>query len=279
MKKIILLSLATILCLCNVIAQPIDNSPLKLKVGTFNVGHFNQGMKGGLEVRGKNYYPNNKDVTQKYIQKEIFRWKNWIGEQSLDFFCVQEWNKFFDQDSTFIAEDELLRPYYNNIYFGDEHSWIHNGIATNYHLHNLRQKYLFQDYYALIGDLKVGNKIIQVISTHIPWTVAGHKPALDSIIKELKQYEYFVCFGDMNSSDAEILYFQELGFNIANGGSQGWFTTSSNVILNRMKDGPNSHIDNIITSKNIKIMNVSAPHTGLNDLDHLPLIAEIIITR
>ena len=279
MKKKLLFSLTAILFLCSLIAQPADNAPLKLRVGTYNVGHFNQGMKGGLEVRGKNYYPDRKEVTEKYIIKEMLGWKKWIGEQSLDFFCVQEWNRYFDQDSTFIAENELLKPYYNNIYFGNEHAWIYNGIATNHYLYNLRQKYWFQDYYALIGDLKFGNKTIHVISTHLPWTAEGHKRALDSIIAELKKYEYFICFGDMNASDAEILHFREAGFNIANGGDQGWFTTSMSVILDRMKDGPNRHIDNIITSSSIKIMNVSAPHTGLNDLDHLPLIADIIITR
>jgi endonuclease/exonuclease/phosphatase family metal-dependent hydrolase len=102
---------------------------------------------------------------------------------------------------------------------------------------------------------------------------------LDSIIVELKKYKYFICFGDTNSSDAEILRFQKEGFNIGNGGYQGWFATApGGVNLVGMKDGPNRHIDNIITSKNIKIMNVSAPHTGLNDLDHLPLVADVIIT-
>jgi len=38
------------------------------------------------------------------------------------------------------------------------------------------------------------------------------------------------------------------------------------------------NIDNIVTSENIKIMKVEAPNTGLNDLDHLPVIAEIIIS-
>jgi len=37
------------------------------------------------------------------------------------------------------------------------------------------------------------------------------------------------------------------------------------------------HIDNIITSTNITIRYVSAPTTGLNDLDHLPVLAEVLI--
>ncbi|WP_018627739.1 hypothetical protein [Niabella aurantiaca] len=280
MRKKLIFTLAGLLYLSGAMAQSENGLPVKLRVGTYNVGHFNQGMKGGLEVRGKAQYPADKEVTGKYIRQELLSWRNWIGEQSLDLLAVQEWNRYFDQDSTFKAADELLKPYYNNIYFGDEHTWIYNGIATNYRLSNLRQKYWFGDYYALIGDLKIGNKTIQVISTHIPWQVKGHAAALDSIIATLKKYKYFICFGDTNSSDAEILRFPAAGFNIANGGAQGWFVTASGgVKLDRMKDGPNRHIDNIITSKNIKIMNVSAPYTKLNDMDHLPVTADIIITE
>lgn len=261
-------------------AQSKNLLPIKLKVGTYNVGHFNQGMKGGLEVRGKAQYPESKDITVKYIKQELYSWKKWIGEQSLDIFAVQEWNKFFDQDSTFVAADELLKPYYKNTYFGTEHTWIYNGIASNYHLSNLRQKYWYEDYYALIGDLKIGDQVIQIISTHIPWQAKGNAPALKLLIADLKKYKYFICFLDTNSSDEDILGFTTAGFNIANGGPQGWFVTAASAVqLDRMKDGPNRHIDNIITSSNIKIMNVSAPYTKLNDMDHLPVIADVIITE
>ncbi|MDH7459875.1 endonuclease/exonuclease/phosphatase family protein [Chitinophagaceae bacterium 26-R-25] len=280
MKKRITLLLMTVFYVFAIMAQSSDFTPVKLRVCSYNVGHFNQGMKGGLEVRGKNYYPTNKGVIDKYIQQEMFAWRKWIGEQSFDILGVQEWNRYFDQDSTFIAEDSLLKPYYNNVYFGDEHPWIYNGIITNYRLSNLHQKYWFQDYYALIGDLKIGNKTIKVISTHIPWQKEGHKAALEAVTAELKKYEYFICFTDSNSSDADILGLQDAGFNIANGGYQGWFATASgNINLAHMKDRADTHIDEIITSKNIKIMNVSAPHNGLNDLDHLPIIADLIITE
>ena len=45
-----------------------------------------------------------------------------------------------------------------------------------------------------------------------------------------------------------------------------------------MIDMPDRHIDNIITSENIKIMNINAPLSYLNDFDHLPIIADLIIT-
>jgi len=279
MKKVFLCCIIALSFLSHSVAQERDRTPVKLRVGTYNVGHFNQGMKGGYEPKGKRFYPNKNSTTDRYIQKELLNWKKWIGEQSMDIFFVQEWNQYFDQDSTYNAADELLKPYYNNLYFGKAHTWIFNGIATNYHLQNIRTQYWYEDYYALIGDLKLGDITVQVISTHIPWQAAGHKKALEAIKNELKKYEYFICAGDFNAKDDAVLSFKEAGFNIANGGHLGWFATSRTVILDCMQDAPDRHIDNTITSSNIKIMNVSAPTTGLNDLDHLPLLADIIITK
>lgn len=251
--------------------------PLKLRVATYNVGHFNQGWAGGFRFMGN---PNAKKEHKAGVaEKQIAAWRQWISEQSLDFLGVQEWNRFFDADSLFNAEKELLTPFYNNVYFGKEHTWIYNGIATNYTLTNIRTKYTYGDYYALIGDLQIADKTITIISMHIPWQEDWHVPALDELIEDLKQYEYFICFGDTNSSDKEQMRFREAGFNMANGGYQGWFGTAGGKLTLEGRQGKeDTNIDNIITSPNIKIMNVSAPQTGLNDLDHLPVIADVIIT-
>lgn len=259
--------------------QTADKAPLKLRVGTFNVGHFNQGIKGGLEIRGKGAYPNNKTVTGKYVLGQMLGWRKWIGAQSLDIFAVEEWNYYFDQDSTFKATDELLKPYYNNIHFGTQNTWIYNGIATNYQLTNIREKHWSGEYYALIGDIKIGETTLTFISTHIPWQKQTHAPALQALLQELKKYPYFICCGDMNASDKDQLLFKQAGFNIANGGNMGWFPTTPGALARMgMLDGANRHIDQIVTSPNIKIMNVSAPHTGLNDEDHLPILADLVVT-
>lgn len=248
-------------------AQLPENVPLKLRVGIYNVGHFNQGRLGGFQGDGN------------WAKAALENWREWISKQSLDIFAVNEWNMFFDKDSTMNAQEELLKPFYSNVYFGAHNRWIYNGIATNYRLTNLRQKRWSGDYYALIGDLRIGKKVITVMSTHIPWQKGEHVPALDGILEEMKRYEYVIVLGDMNASDQEQLRFKENGFNIANGGSQGWFATAAgnNRVAGR-REGPNTNIDNIITSKNIKIMRVSAPYTGLNDLDHLPVLADLIIS-
>src|SRR5690606_4239588 len=110
---------------------------------------------------------------------------------------VNEWNRYFDKDSIFHAADELLKPYYNHIYFGQENRWIYNGIATNYALQNIRQEKWDGDYYAILGDLVIGDKKVTIVSTHIPWQKDWHEQSLQALIKELKKYEYFICMGDM----------------------------------------------------------------------------------
>ena len=267
-RRIFYLALFFITLHIGCFAQTADMLPLKLRVGTYNVGHFNQGKLGGFQVEGRQ------------AQVELNNWKRWIGQQSLDIFVVNEWNQYFDKDSVFHAADELLKPYYSQVYFGKENRWIYNGIATNYVLQNIRQEKWDGDYYAVLGDLIVGQKKVTIISTHIPWQKEWHQQSLEALITHLKQYEYFICMGDMNAVDAAQQKFVEAGFNMANGGAMGWFTTSGGAVRAAGRDGgmADTSIDNIVTSSNIKIFNVSAPTTGLNDRDHLPLLAELVIS-
>ncbi len=106
----LLLALVAILPL-SISAQEL---PIRLKVGTYNVGHFNQGNIGGFQGGQP--------------AAEVMRWRAWIGSQSLDILGVNEWNKGFDKDSTLNAEEQILKPFYNNIYMGDRRTWIYNGM-------------------------------------------------------------------------------------------------------------------------------------------------------
>lgn len=247
-------------------SQTSDGLPIKLKVATYNVGHFNQGSLGGFQGQ------------KKQATAEINNWKNWISKQEIDILSINEWNKFFDKDSLHHAERMILTPFYQNTYFGSLNTWIYNGIACNLNLTNIRELKLDGQYYAILGDLKIGKKVITIVSVHIPWQKGVHDSSLDRLILELKKYEYFICMGDINASDENQLKFTKSGFNMANGGQQGWFATAAPALINSGRTGgTNMNIDNIITSPNIKIFNISAPKTGLNDLDHFPIIADLVI--
>src|SRR5690606_29717923 len=127
--KKIYCSITLFLFICYAAGQTMEDFPLKLRMGTYNVGHFNQGMKGGLELKGRNA---SEEFKKNNARMEMLNWRKWISEQSLDIFILNEWNQYFDTDSIFMAEKELLQPFYNHIYWGDEHTWIFNGIATNF---------------------------------------------------------------------------------------------------------------------------------------------------
>ncbi|WP_286397457.1 endonuclease/exonuclease/phosphatase family protein [Myroides odoratimimus] len=256
-----------LLCVCTVVtyAQKTNSGlPVKLKFLTYNVGHFNQGKLGGFQGEGE------------IATAQMKAWRKWIGDMGADIMIVNEWNEKFDKDGKIDATEELLKPYYNNIYFGVKNEWIFNGIATNYKLENIRQVDWFGQYYAVVGDIMINNKPVTILSTHILWQVEWHEKAVDKLIAELSKYERFICLGDFNAKNSTFERLKLLGYNVASGGAQGWFTTAPGGKMNGKID---VNIDNIVTSRNIKIMKVEAPNTGLNDLDHLPVLAEIIISE
>lgn len=262
------LSLLSILMIYSLdLSAQNSEMPLKLRVGTYNVGHFNQGRLGGFQGEGR------------IVKAELNNWRKWIGQQSLDILGVNEWNLYFDKDSSFHAARELLEPYYSNIYLGTENTWIYNGFASNFEIFNIHEEVWAGEYYAVIGEMRINGKIIHIISTHLPWQEQWHDQAVEDLIKLLSGFEYFICLGDMNAKDKNQLLFAEAGFNIANGGNMGWFSTAAqNSAASSYQGREDTNIDNIITSSNIKIMNVEVPYTGLNDLDHLPVMADVIIT-
>ena len=176
MKKGILFAFFVLLSIYTVYSQTDENQPLRLRVGTYNIGHFNEGKLGGYQLDD--------------VQIELQRWRSWVGEQALDILVLNEWNETFDKDGKINAQKEILDPVYNNVYWGTANKWIYNGIATNYKLENIRQVNWAGDYYAILGDLKIGKKVITIMSTHIPWQKEMHLQSIEAMIKEMKKYEY-----------------------------------------------------------------------------------------
>jgi endonuclease/exonuclease/phosphatase family metal-dependent hydrolase len=236
--------------------------PLKIRVGTYNVGHFNQGKLGGYQESDP--------------KQAAERWRAWIKKQSLDVFFVNEWDVYFDKAGTMDATELLLKPSYENVFFGKKNKWIYNGIATNFKISNVRQVDLtLKAYYATLADWQVGNVVITLMSVHVPWQECCHETSIDALIEELKKHKHVICGGDLNATDRNVLKIKAAGFNVANGGNEGWFCTAATRCGTTTVD---VNIDNIITSRNINISKVAAPTTGLNDLDHLPIMADLTVT-
>lgn len=237
--------------------------PLVIRVGTYNVGHFNQGKLGGYQG------PDPREA--------MLRWRHWIQQQAFDLFFIQEWNRHFDKDGTLDATEELLRPLFSDIVFGQENRYIYNGIATDFKLSNPRQVPLtHKEYYLTQADWRLGDVTITLMSVHVPWQQCCHESSIDALIAELRRHKYFICSGDLNAPDRNVLKIKAAGIQVANGGDEGWFCTAAARCATAKTD---VHIDNILTSTNIVIRKVSAPHIGLSEQDHLPLLAELVIQR
>lgn len=238
-----------------------DTNTLTLRVGTYNVGHFNQGKLGGYQGTD--------------VREALQRWQKWTRDQKFDIFLIQEWNRFFDKDGKISAADEILKPLYSSITFGQENTYIYNGVATNFKTSNFRQVPLtHKSYYITQVDWEWNGKTIVLMSVHVPWQKDSHASSITALIEELKKHEYFICAGDLNAPDADVLKIRDAGFRVANGGDEGWHCTSAKRFGT---SEPNQNIDNIVTSSNITIRKVEAPHPGLNDEDHFPLTAELVI--
>lgn len=268
MRKATIISLAfaagLIALLCpRTQAAEAPTLPLTLRVGTYNVGHFNQGKLGGYQGADP--------------QAAMQRWRQWIKNQSFDIFFIEEWNRYFDKDGAMDATGELLRPIFSSVFFGKENRYIYNGIATNFKLTGVRQVPLtHKEYYITQADWRVEDITITLMSVHVPWQECCHESSIDALIAELKRHKYFICAGDLNAPDHNVLKIRAAGIHVANGGDEGWFCTAAARCATTKT---NVNIDNILTSSNITIRKVSAPNTGLNDQDHLPLLAEVVIQR
>ena len=85
----------------------------------------------------------------------------------------------------------------------------------------------------------------------------------------LSNVEYGIVLGDLNTYDMSEITSNFSNFNVCNGGVFGTFITYPAVSAR----WPNGAIDNIITTKNISIQNVTAPDVQLSD--HRPIVAEL----
>ena len=241
-----------------------EKEQIVLKVGSFNTGHFNMGNLGGYQ--GKN------------VTGTLSLWQEWISQQKCDILFLQEWNVFFDKDSVYLAQKELLDPYYTNIVWGDLNEWIHNGICTNLPIQGKQVKRFNGAYYAVVTFTDFFGKQVALVSVHLNWNVNFHELDLTQFIEFLGEFDTFIAGGDINTTKEGQLRFKKAGFNIANGGDYGFICTSPGNTSRADLDSK-CCLDNIITSPNITIMHPYSSTTHVNDQDHLPILAEVVIKK
>lgn len=115
------------------------------------------------------------------------------------------------------------------------------------------------------GEIEVNGKVIAVYNTHLTYeSVEARAKQLLELKATMDQdpAEYKVAFGDFNvdQNHNEIYPFLE-DYNIANGKGGKWYDTFNGTDAS-MKT---SAVDNIITSRNLEISNITMVETDLSD--------------
>ena len=243
--------------------------PKKLRVMTYNVGHYNYGTGVGLPAE--------------IYDAKVIHYRRFFGAADCDIVGMQEYDSRMDAENQIWASDALWDYYYPYS--------VNTGTQTA-----LKSKTKIQDgaYHQLsTGRYYVDGYIdgIYVISVHLTVGTSSTQTRLDEaaeIVALLDGKKSFIICGDFNCEPGEEddLYnvFINAGCTVANCGWFGQYYTWSN---NRADfddyDNPTGtklyYLANIIVSPNIFINNVySVPEAyGKLSSDHIPLIADLTV--
>lgn len=245
--------------------------PAALKVCSFNVGLWTDGKASNARVDTAN------------VETESIKLRRFLGNENFDFLLCEEATHEFDKDYKI---DAYAYCFKNNLPYG----WTTSDsnvsgpvrqflLTGKYKLKNVT--YHNYENASTRGYVTFASEIMGREITFINCHLSSGYSNDDEIrakeraelIQVLKNCEYGVLMGDFNARSIDDFNdFSE--FNIANHGYYGDFKTWPDA-KESDSNWPNGCIDNIITTKSIKITNVLMGEIAMSD--HKPLIAEIEI--
>ena len=244
-----------------------------LTVMTYNVGRWHYGVQP-FGIPTADY-----DVKLRNL-------KRFFAGIDCDIIGLQEWDRVIQYDNNIYSNDVLFDYLLPNSQ--DTGNW--ESIKTRYsasygHIGTFSDGRYYVDQY-----IQVGNKIIYTLCVHLSPGYGSEYAGIraseaDEILTLLSGHDYCIVFGDFNPDPGEedTLYqkFENAGYNIANCGWFGkfWTWSSDRNDFDRDPDQPQGnvfYVDNIITSGNIKIVDVKRINV-YKDLvsDHIPLVAKL----
>lgn len=244
-------------------------NPLLLKVGSFNVGMWTDGESSNSRVDPAN------------VKEESIKLRRFLGNTNFDFLLCEEATHEFDKDYKIDAYEYCFKnnlPFYWKTKSSTEGSLqVRLFLLTGkYELINVT----YHDYECestrgyVTFECNISGRNITFIVCHLSLESSSdgiRQQEMEELANILKKCEYGVLCGDFNafSIDEFTTHFSE--FNLANHGYYGDFNTWSVTGW----ESWNHCLDNIITTKSIKITNVLMGEIAMSD--HKPLIAEIEI--
>lgn len=237
-----------------------------LKVATYNVGIFNNGISG-VE-------------TENAIDK-MNEFRKIIGSINADILNAQEFKEYFDLGNTYSSLDVVNFKYPHNTKSINQNNSL---SFLKYPITNAVKKAFDSGSgkYYVAFDITVGGKTITVINAHlaIEEDVSVHRSSeIAELITFMDTKDYVILTGDMNaSSQSEYDAYKTAGYKICNGGDFGWFNTwpiRKNMPSSWNTTWPCENLDNIIVSDNITPQYVETIDCVISD--HAPLVATLRI--
>lgn len=243
--------------------------PLLLKVGSFNVGLWTDGKSSNAQVDSAD------------VEAESIKLRRFLGNTNFDFLLCEEATHEFDKDYKIDAYEYCFKnnlPFYWKTKSSTEGSpQVRQFLLTGkYELVNVT----YHDYECestrgyVTFECNISGRNITFIVCHLSLESSSdgiRQQEMEELANILKKCEYGVLCGDFNafSIDEFTTHFSE--FNLSNHGYYGDFNTWPVTGF----ESWNHCLDNIITTKSVKITNVFMGEIAMSD--HKPLIAEIEI--
>lgn len=259
---------------------------VNLTVMSFNVGCFYTQYFPCPNDRMQEFYDRHQTIFDKY--KPDFcgmpEWYKYIGSIESDTLMSVFWNSYIANYEAYLGTQKPN----NAITFASKYA-LENPSIVQYVNQQGETRYYQKAY------ITVNNKQICVVNTHLS-TGSIRNAQFVELLSALEHEPYFIATGDFNFTikaigDAEYNLSVQLaldrGFHSAQNSEHifmtgyGGETPEASASINEV-----NALDNIITSANIDITNVSVDTTKLTDglctkygiiIDHLPLIAELEI--
>lgn len=243
--------------------------PINLKICSFNVGLWTDGKSSNARVDDAD------------VKAESIKLRRFLGNENFDFLLCEEATHEFDKSYKINAYEYCFK---NNL----PHGWTtsDSNVSGSVRQFLLTGKYKLKNVtyhsyenastrgYVTFTSEIMGRKIT-FINCHLSsgYSVDDEIRAKEraELVEIFKKCEYGILMGDFNARSIDDFNdFSE--FNIANHGYYGDFKTWP-AAKESDSNWPNGCIDNIITTKSIKITNVLMGEIAMSD--HKPLIAEI----
>jgi endonuclease/exonuclease/phosphatase family metal-dependent hydrolase len=247
--------------------QMYDVNNKYIKVATYNVGLFNNGLSG---------------VSSADAPQQMIKFRKIIGGIDADVINTQEFNEYFDTDNTYIASENVMDFKYP---FNTKRAYTYGSVGfSKYPISNPTRKVFNSGSgrYFIWYEALIGTKIVTIIDAHlaIEEDPSIHRASeISELITFMNTKDYVILTGDFNAaSKAEFNAFKTAGYTLCNGGNFGWFDTwpvYANMPSGWATSWPCNNLDNIIVSSNITPQYVETIECAISD--HAPLVAELRI--